>query len=132
MTHSFVCFYDERPKSYRAYCGEDLAKELTERTRVICRAVDILKRIDNTKSELQPPSQDQEQDYKKDVDESSGSKYSPSESESSTDEDAASTKTSTSPLEKNKPNDKKSSSKRPRQTEPSTSYVSFSKETQKE
>ena len=121
MAHSFVCCYD---KNLRTYCGEDLAKELTEQTRVICRAVDKLKCEDNLKTQLQPPSQDQKQDYKKDVDEVSSSKYSPSESESSTDQDDGARKTSTSSAKKNKPNDKKSSSKRPRQTEPSTPSVS--------
>ena len=124
MAYSFLSCYDERPKSYRAYSGEDLAKELTEQTRVICRVVDILKREEDLKTQRQPPSQDQKQDYKKDVDEAPGTNNSPSESESSTDEDDAGSKTSTSSAKKNKPNDQKSSSKRPRQTEPSTSSVS--------
>lgn len=124
MEHSFLTCYHERPKSYPAYSGEDLAKELQEQTRVICRSVEILKREEDLKTQGQPPSEDQKQDHKKDVDEASGSNYSPSESESSTDEDDAGSKTSTSSAKKNKPNDQKSSSKRPRQTEPSTSSVS--------
>ena len=103
MAHSFVCCYDERPKSYRAYSGQDLAKELTEQTVVICRAVDILKREDKLKTQAQ------KQDDTKDVDEASSSVYSQSKSESSMDEDDDTSKTSASSAKKSKPDDKKSS-----------------------
>ena len=123
MVHSFLTCYHKRPKSYPAYSGEDLAKELQEQTRVIFRSVEILKREEDLKTLGQPPSQDQKQDHKKDLDEASGSNYSPSQSESSTDEDDAGSETSKSSA-KNKPNDQKSSSKRPRPTDPSSSSVS--------
>ena len=127
MTHSFFCCYDQMPKGYQRYSGQDLAKEITEQTQIICRAVDILKGLDAQRKQPQPPSEDhQKQECEKEVDE--GSEYIPSNSDSSTDEDDVASKTpptkssSPSPKRPRQTDDKKSSSpspKRPRQTEPS-------------
>ena len=82
MVHSFYCCYDEMPKTYRFYCGEDLSLEIKELIQSVCRSVDVLKAFNDSQQQAQSPSQP-ERDRQSDH----GSEYHPSEHGSSTDED---------------------------------------------